>query len=466
MPHNIVVIFTDDHAAWANGCCGNQEIRTPTIDYLARTGVLMENAFTPTPVCSPARASFFTGQLASQHGIHDYLNTWDPEINRKDWLGGRPTLAHILHKAGYTTALCGKWHLGRSFERQPGFDYWYEAGDTRVENETLLGPWPLAVPSLASYDRHAITDRAVQFLRSRTREVPFFLFIGYIATHSPWTDHPERIVSGYRGCRFDDIPRDSTYFFGRLAAESLMPTRHNPHEALAQYYASVTEIDEQVGRIVDEIDAQAIRQDTLIVYTSDHGLNMGHHGVWGKGNATKPYNMLEESIRVPLILNHPEKLVPSQRRSEMVNHCDLFETLLDYCFIDQPEALRGATARPGRSYLPLLTGGACPEWRSTIFGEYGTVRMARTERYKLLIRYPEEECELFDLKDDPREVTSVASRPRYLPVLTSMKTELEVYFKTHQDPIHSGIRAAELPSFNEEEVWRFPDHDSLWWEQS
>ncbi|MHB1614460.1 MAG: sulfatase-like hydrolase/transferase [Actinomycetes bacterium] len=464
MTPNILVVFIDDHAQWANGCYGNSEIRTPSIDFLADTGVLMENAFTPTPVCSPARACFFTGQLSSQHGVHDYLNTWDPRVNDRAWLAGRKILPQILQQHSYVTGLTGKWHLGRSFERQPGFDYWYEVGDTHFENEALIGPWPEAGRRPQRYDPHAITDRAVQFLRSRSFDHPFFLFVGYIATHSPWTDHPERLVASYRDCHFRDIPTDITYPFGRMASESLMSTRFTPREALAQYYASVTEIDEQVGRLIDELDTQAIRNDTLVVYTSDHGLNMGHHGVWGKGNGTKPYNMLEESIRVPLILNQPNTLFAGQRRSEMVNHCDLFTTLLEHAGIDAADISRHeSTLLPGQSFHSLLLGRNTTAWRNVIFGEYGTVRMARTRRYKLIVRYPAEECQLFDLDTDPRETVDLAAEGRHRELIDQLKTALEKYFETYEDPVLSGRRVADLPSFNEEEVWRLPDGDSIWW---
>ncbi|MEU5846051.1 sulfatase-like hydrolase/transferase [Saccharopolyspora shandongensis] len=99
-------------------------------------------------------------------------------------------------------------------------------------------------------------------------------------------------------------------------------SRNDPREALAQYYASVSEIDEQLGRLVDELDAQGLRESTLVIYTSDHGLNAGHHGIWGKGNGTIPYNVVEESIRVPLIINHPQNVLSGQVRQESVTHCD------------------------------------------------------------------------------------------------------------------------------------------------
>jgi arylsulfatase A-like enzyme len=462
---NVVVVLLDDHAQWALSCYGNAEIRTPTLDHLAATGVRMANAFTPTPVCSPARACFLTGRLASQHGVHDYLDVWNPEVGERAWLHGQTTLPELLQAGGYTTALSGKWHLGRGFERQPGFDYWYECGDTRSSHRPAIADTPTAsrCDSVVNYDRHAITDHAVEFLRTRDTGKPFFLYVGYIATHSPWRGQPERIAASYRHCEFADVADGPMYPFGRLSSESLMPTRNDRREALAQYYAAVTAVDEQVGRIVDELEAQATREDTLLLYTSDHGLSMGQHGVWGKGNGTKPYNMLEESIRVPLILNQPGTILGGQTREEMVTHCDLFATVAEHVALDVPAPPAGMSPSPGRSFDALLAGGAVADWPQVVFGEYGPLRMARTRTHKLLIRHPDGPHELFDLVADPGETVNRLGDPELAAVARGLRVELDSYFARHEDPERSGLLGAGLPSFNKEEVWRYPDADDTWW---
>jgi choline-sulfatase len=301
---NILLFVTDDHAQWALGAYGNREIHAPTLDYLAKTGVRMANAFTPTPVCSPARACLLTGRLASQHGLHDYLASTDPEVDGVDWLGDEIMLGQLLQEAGYQTGYSGKWHLGRDEHPQPGYDSWFTLG----RGYPILHQGPHAYGengehvTIAGRPTQVITDRAVDFLRGVGEERPFFLTVGYYATHSPWRDHPPRLVSQYADCTFDDIPADEMHPFGRQNLESTDPTRDDPRAALAQYYAAVSEIDEGVGRIVDELAGSGLLDNTLIIYTADHGLNCGHHGIWGKGNGTLPLNMVEESIRVPLIL--------------------------------------------------------------------------------------------------------------------------------------------------------------------
>lgn len=146
MPRNILVFLTDDHARWALGCYGNSEVRTPTMDHLAATGVVFDNAYTPSPVCSPARASFFTGRLPSQHGVHDYLAEADPEVRAVDWLSGEVTLARLLRDNGYATALTGKWHLGREESVPDGFDYWYSRSAPVSEASGYESPWDKTAP--------------------------------------------------------------------------------------------------------------------------------------------------------------------------------------------------------------------------------------------------------------------------------------------------------------------------------
>ncbi|MHB1613324.1 MAG: sulfatase-like hydrolase/transferase [Actinomycetes bacterium] len=451
MAPNILVVLTDDHAQWAVGCYGSRELRTPTLDYLASTGVRMANAFTPSPVCSPARASFWTGRLPSQHGVHDYLAEGDPQVNAHRWMDREVTLAQILHETGYTTGLVGKWHLGQPERRPPGFDSWYSLAAPVSRPYAVDTPWPPSPPHHAGFNRQSTADHAIAFLRGRTPDRPFFLFVGPFATHSPWTGHAERLVSAYRDAQFGDIPQDTTYPFGRLASESLYATRSTPRETWAQYYASVTEIDEQVGRILDELDSQHLREETLVVYTADHGLNLGHHGVWGKGNGTSPYNMLEESIRVPLILNQPGTLLGGQVRGEMVTHCDLFTTLAEHAGVTPPPR---PTPYPGQSFRDQLRGIGRPDWPDTVFGEYGTVRMVRTRWHKLVRRYPNGPDELFDLVTDPRETTDLSRYPEHEAVLRDLSRRIDAYFATYEEPERSGLRVRDLARHNSEEAWR------------
>lgn len=453
---NIILVMNDDLAEWALGCYGNTEIHTPTLDYLAKTGVQMNNAFTPTPVCSPARACCLTGRLSSQHGIHDYLVSADPAIHRRQWLQDDVTLAQLLSDAGYQTAHCGKWHLGNDDTPHDGFDYWFSGvGDYPVEHGgdhrfSLNGD----IQTIPGHRTQVITDKAIKFLYQRDVEKPFFMHIGYFGTHNPWRGHPERLVTQYRNNRFEDMLDQPSYPFGKQNLESTLPTRLNPREALAQYFASVSHIDEAISRLMDELEALNLRDDTLIIFTSDHGLCCGHHGLWGKGNATLPLNMLEESIRIPMIFNQPRHLFGYQQRSEFVDHLDLFQTIVDYAGISTnlPDDRNYA----GQSFLPMLDNSRhLSDWRQVQFGEYGNVRMIRTQQYKLIRRYYDGgSSELFDFNSDPSEMINKFNDPDYQPIINRLTVEMESYFERFQDEVKSGLRVTNLPQHNFSEAWR------------
>jgi arylsulfatase A-like enzyme len=447
--HNILLFVTDDHGQWALGSSGNAEIASPNLDHLAAHGTVMENAFTPTPVCSPARACLLTGRTASQHGLHDYLDG-QPEFFRRDWLADDVTLARHLQAAGYMTGLVGKWHLGNDDRPQPGFDRWGAlAGDYPID---ATGPARYCVDgrleTIAGSKASVITDQAIDFIRRRDREKPFFLLVGHVQTHSPWSGQPRRLVERYRDCAFSAVPRGETYPFGVQNLESRdLIDRSRSGEALANYYAAVTAIDEGVGRLLDTLEVEGVAGETLVVYTSDHGLNCGHHGIWGKGNGTLPLNMVEETIRVPLILSGPG--IARQRRREFVDHLDLFRTLMDFAEIPVAEPDRFA----GRSCLPLLAGAQGRPWRDIQFCEYGDVRMARTERHKLVRYGADDIVRLFDLDADPRETRDVAGEPRLQAVRNALEHRLSAHYATYSVPEKSGMRPGGPQPTNRTSPW-------------
>ncbi|MGC4026286.1 MAG: sulfatase-like hydrolase/transferase [Mesorhizobium sp.] len=212
---NVVLFLTDDHGQWALGSSGNREVQSPNLDYLARRGTVMENAFTPTPVCSPARACLLTGRTASQHGLHDYLDN-QPEFFERDWMKEEITLPQLLQEAGYFTGIVGKWHLGNDAKPQRGFDRWNPlAGDYPID---AVGPARYSIngrlETIAGSKASVITDQAADFIRARDRTKPFFLLVGHVQTYSPWTGQPLRLIDRYRDSGFFDVPSDETFPFG------------------------------------------------------------------------------------------------------------------------------------------------------------------------------------------------------------------------------------------------------------
>jgi len=399
---NILVILTDDHGVNTIGCYGNREIISPNLDYLARHGVRFNRAYTPCPVCSPARASFWTGTIPSWHGVHDHLNG-----KGHPGIGEQPTLATFLHNAGYRTGQVGKWHCHTSEfnEARPEFDTWFSQarGTSARFCEQLFWEGDEKI-SWNGHQAPVVTEKAVKFLRESAEDrMPFLLTVGYTDTHSPFETKPERLVSYYREhATFEDIPAERTppcHGFSRIRLH-----RDNPQarDSLANYYAAVTMIDEQVGRLIDELENLEMKENTLILYMSDHGHNNGAHGLACKGNNTIPQNFIEESIRIPCIASWPGYLPEGKVVDQCIDHCDTFATVMELAQTSADDSI----PRSGQNWWLLATGDD-PDWREFQFCEYANARMVSDGRHKLIRRYPGPSGhfidQFFDLQEDPRE---------------------------------------------------------------
>lgn len=454
---NILVFLTDDHGQWALPAYGAEEIEAPNLDYLARHGARMANAFTPCPVCSPARASFWTGRYPSGHGIHDYLK--EERSSDHPGLLGQPTLGLSLAQAGYTVGLSGKWHCHHDGQKPQGFDYWFTSSQGTTARFTQQRFHDGAgIVEVYGHQAPVYTDRAIQFLRQRDQGRPFFLFVGYTDTHTPHTGAPPRLVDRYRDCGFPSIPPEQDNGIHGRVRVPRPADEATVREQNAQYYASVTMIDDQVGRIIDELESRKQLDNTVIVYTADHGHMNGHHGLWCKGNTTVPQNFIEESIRVPCLLWWPGRIGAGRVLPQFVDHCDLHATLLEIAGARLAEAA-STVASPGRSYLPLLCGHAMDDWRDAQFGDYGNARMIRTSRHKLIRRYPgpngHHPDELYDLLDDPREMRNVLGERRYADVSMDLARRVDEFFSRYEHPRRAGRRIAQIPTHNEVEPWRY-----------
>ncbi len=459
---NILLILADDHGQWATGCYGNREVRTPNLDYLAASGVQFTNAFTPCPVCSPARASLFTGRIPSQHGVHDFLAE-DTAFSDHPWLADAILLPQLLQRQGYQTGLVGKWHCTiDGHNPQPGFDYWvsYDVRKRGWRNQyehqgaidfTKQGQHT----TVHGFQSHYLTAEALTFLRQRDEARPFFLAVTPVDTHFPFAGQPERLVQPYRhpDRPHADIPIGKRSYLVR--GNPTLP--EDQHERVAQYYAGVSMIDHQVGTLLDYLEGEGILDNTLVIYTSDHGHMNGHHGLWGKGNATVPQNFYEESIRVPLLVRWPDGGLKNAPMAEPVDHCDLFATLLDAAgvtlFADEATRINS----PGQTLLPLLRG-ITDEWRGYQWCEYGNARMITDLRYKLVRRYPPHADhvadEFFDLASDPRETTNLIDDVIYQDEVMRLDQQLEHFYTRFADPRYTGIHVTALPPHNRFEPWR------------
>ena len=309
---NIVFILADDMAVWAAGCYGNAEIRTPNLDRMAATGVRFENFFVTIPVCSASRASFLTGRIPSQHGVHDFIGG---QVNfgsaGQSFLDDEVCYTNILADHGWTCGLSGKWHLGNSSLPQCGFSHWFAhpggAGDYNDQSMIRDG----VTEVVRGYVTHVITDDALDYIDAHAGdENPFYLSVHYTAPHAPWIGHPQDIVGSYDDCAFETCPQEPLHPWAKVPEEDAdLPARSmrglsnnlGQRESLKGYFAAVTAMDVDVGRILDKLEEKGLRENTLVVFTSDNGYSCGQHGFWGKGNGTDPVNLYENSIKVPFL---------------------------------------------------------------------------------------------------------------------------------------------------------------------
>ena len=490
---NILFILTDDHGAWALGCAGNEEVKTPNLDKLAEEGMRFDSCFCASPVCSPARVSVFTGKNPSQHGVHDWLAkghldsgealsdelkkslddadapwyyAWPKNQLSGDcairYLDGQNTFTRVLADNGYECGLSGKWHMGDSFHPQCGFSFWKT---TAMGGENYFYPVVLESGKMVlkenQYVTDIIADNAIEFLNSRDKEKPFYLSVNFTAPHSPWSaqNHPKKYIDMYSDCPFRSTPNVPPHPWAPHGKKTLAQWNAEPHsgirfsgahygpipetwqehrrESLTGYFAAISAMDAAVGRLIAELKEQGVLDNTLIIFSGDNGMSMGHHGIWGKGNGTKPVNMYDTAVKVPCIFRLPGKVRSGVVNHELVSHYDFFETILDVAGVGyEPD-----DTQPGKSFAGLLSGEKeHVRDNVVVFDEYGPCRMIRTREWKLVLRLPDGPDELYDLVNDPGEENNQINNPLYASVISELSAGLGEWFARYTDPRFDGSK--------------------------
>jgi arylsulfatase A-like enzyme len=447
-------------------------VKTPNIDRLAAEGMMFSNYFCTSPVCSPARASILTGKIPSQHGVHDWIASGSVqkkdyenlEVSRKryvaslgnhteedykkipeagkvpmsmtaqyrfvqhetraniEYLKSHLGYTDILAESGYTCGLIGKWHLGDSKSPQKSFSHWsvigkggclyhlpdfYRKGELVVEDR---------------YITDLITEEGLEFAQGCVeREEPFYLGLHYTAPHSPWIkeDQPEEIWQSYDACSFESIAFEGVHPWQVEKRHPGYKTAEGRRYKLQGYYTAVTAMDKAIGRVMDRLDELEIRENTLIVFTSDNGMNMGQHGIWGKGNGTFPQNMFDTSVKVPMIISQPGTIVANQQESGLFSHYDVMPTFLDYVGLDYKKWTEDL---PGHSFAPLLKGEGYSQVEDVVvYDEYGPVRMIRIGEWKYVHRYPFGPHELYQMENDPDEKLNLIDDETYESVVVKLR---------------------------------------------
>lgn len=445
---NIIFILSDDQGYWAMGCAGNKEVKTPNIDILAKTGIRFENFFCTSPVCSPARATILTGRMPSAHGVHDWLaagNTtkkYEPKSSRLiQYLKGIPGYTDFLSKNGYICGISGKWHLGDSHHPQKGFKFWktFAKGGSGYYGAAMIKNQKPYIEK--RYITDVITDNAIEFLKKvKGKNKPFYLSIHYTAPHSPWTreNHPAQTFDRYfNECSFESVPYEVNKRPSWVKKINIPVNDEQTRRTyLSGYFAAIEEMDRNIGRILKYLEENNLRNKTLIIFMSDNGMNMGHHGVFGKGNATFPLNMFEESVKVPCIFSHPGIIPENRLNSMLLSQYDIFPTILEYAGIEIPET----SFVCGKSFVQILKGkhNSSREFL-VVFDEYGPTRMIRTKKWKYVHRYPYGPDELYNLVDDPFEQENLSGSIHHKKMEEELRAMMFDWFYHYSEPGLEGV---------------------------
>lgn len=412
---NVLFIFCDDLAPWALGVAGHPHAKTPHLDKLFRDGAYLVNSFTVTPVCSPSRAALVTSRYGSEVGITDYIQ---PE--REPDLGLDPKHViwpQVFSSGGYRTALIGKWHLGTRDEFHPtkfGYQHFmgFRGGGNTPMNPTLeiAGKTTPLTGCLADI----VTDEAIAVV-GRDDPRPFLISLHFREPHRPYVPTTEEDWALFR----DLDPKIPNPDYPKLDVAAVK-------KATREYLASVHSIDRNVGRLLAELDRRKLADKTVVIFTSDHGYNIGHNGVWHKGNGhwllTEPPpgttnvpkgmrpNMYDNSLRVPAAIRWPGVIRPGTVVKETLTILDWYPTLAAIAGLELP---KGGVIR-GRNFVPLLKGAKIG-WDNDLYAEYSVhhnakthMRAWRTPEWKLVRDFLNAgRDELYNLKDDPAETTNL-----------------------------------------------------------
>jgi arylsulfatase A-like enzyme len=421
---NLVYLFADQWRAEDTGYAGNRDVRTPNLDRLARESVNFRNAVSCCPVCSPYRASLLTGQYPLTHGV--FLN--DVPLRNE-----ATTIAEVYQHSGYRTAYIGKWHLDgnqRSAfiprERRQGFEFWRVLGCTHAYNNSSYYGDENVRRKWDGYDAIAQTREAQQYIRDHADGPPFVLVLSWGPPHDPYGTAPQK---------YKDLFKPD-----RLALRPNVPEadRSKARQALAGYYAHIAALDDCVGEILRTIHETGIGQDTIFVFTSDHGDMLFSHG--GQ-NKQQPW---DESIRVPFLVRYPAMLDTEGRTIDLpINTPDIMPTLLGLSGIVIPGTVEGT------DFSQLLTGKApVPDYAALIacpspFGQWTRARGGREYRgvrtrrhtYARDLKGP---WLLYDNEHDPYQLDNLCNKPEHAALQASLDALLSKRLKATNDEFLSG----------------------------
>jgi arylsulfatase A-like enzyme len=484
---NIVFIMTDDHSYQTLGAYDNRFIKTPGLDRIGDEGLVFRNSFVANSICGPSRACMLTGKHSHANGFRDNHDTFD---------GSQQTFPKLLQKAGYQTAIIGKWHLNSDPQ---GFDHWnILPGQGSYYNPDFIDS--TGKTHHEGYVTNLITDFSMDWMDRRDKNKPFCLLVHHKAVHRVWMPEtknltlfkdqtfplPANFYDDYAGreaagkqemsiiedmdlvydlkmldkeveiqthyrkayengeyARMTDDQREAwdavydpiiaDFKKAKLEGKALAEWKYNRY--MQDYLSCVKSLDDNVARLLKYLDDNDLAENTIVVYTSDQGFYMGEHGWFDKRF------MYEESFRTPLLMRLPKSYNAHGNVDRLVQNIDYAPTFLELAGVPIPPDIQG------ESLVHLLNGKSPESWRKALYyhfyefpGEHAVRRHfgIRNERYKLIHFYNDiNTWELYDLKEDPTEMNNLIDNPDYKSLIDDLKIQLRALQEQYQDPIAS-----------------------------
>ncbi|MDB4292582.1 sulfatase [Maribacter sp.] len=444
-PPNVLILLTDQWRAQATGYAGDPNVHTPHLDSLAAMSVNFKNAVSGMPVCSPFRASLLTGQRPLTHGV--FMNDVQLDTNAV-------TMAKVFAKEGYDTGYIGKWHLdghGRlqnvaPGKRRQGFEFWKGNECTHDYNKSVYYDNDDPTRKIwEGYDTFQQTDAALDYIKEReTSENPFLMLVSYGTPHAPYHTAPEE----YRN-RFDP----DKMILHKNVPEDM---KEQAKKDLAGYYGHIAALDDMIGKLISNLRETNQIENTIILFTSDHGDLLGSHGAYKK---QQPY---EESARVPMLYYIPERLkIAIGEKEALMNSEDILPTLLGLCDIAIPNTVEGLNYRPyleGKEQIGDETLLTCVQ----PFGQWNRVqhngreyRAIKTKQYTYA-RDLNGPWLLFDNRNDPYQMSNLIGTDEFISLQDDLEKQLASRLKATGDEFLSGMEYLKKWGYTVDETGTVP----------
>lgn len=476
---NIIFIMSDDHSSKAVSAYHglfSKILPTPNIDRIGYNGAILNACFATNSISTPSRATILTGQYSNKNGVYTLSDKLDTT---------KQTIAKILKKSGYTTAMFGKWHL---VTEPQGFDnYSCLVGQGVYNNPPLIEKSRSDGKSFEESkgnkyfgnSEDIVAERTINWLgEGRDKTKPFFVMCHFKAPHRPWQPaerfkhlfdginipEPSNLYDNYQGRgSYTDSIRQGLEIMDSTDVKRSIPLFHSIDEKrkwayqyyMKDYLGCIAGVDENVGKLIKYLKDNNLYENTIVIYTSDQGFFLGEHGWFDKRL------MQEESIKMPFLISYPKEIKPGTKNSDITINADFAPTLLDYAGISIPQEMQGKSIRQN------LQGKTPKQWRKSMYYRYfmhmdywhhSVANLGiRTKKYKLIFYYADPlnkkgsfgpsykpEWELYDLDNDPNEMHNLYNNPKYNKLIIKLKNEILTLRKEYDDEDISSSKMKEI----------------------